>query len=82
MIVWRKNYITLFPDCRNPDEEILQGESCWENWIPKRWSAGHKEAPLVPGELDVTQHITDTYLIASYELLTDRSDRQHTSADN
>ena len=40
----------VFQDGSYPDEEILQGESCGENWIPKRWSAWHQEASLVPGE--------------------------------
>ena len=58
--------MVLFQDGCYPDEEILQGESGGENWIPKRWRAWHQEAPLVPGEkkkfpsLD-TFHNTDTH---------------------
>ena len=42
--------MALFQDGCHPDEEVLQRKPCRENWIPKRWSSWHQEAPLVPGE--------------------------------
>ena len=36
-----------FQDCCHSHEAILQRESSWENWLPKRRRVGYQETPMV-----------------------------------